>query len=201
MDIFYSDWCENIIGGSLDSREKMTGQHPDVIMWIQCVANPGFMRLWWSIHQINLFMQLFYLAIPHIFYSKFTSITSYFFWQHSFILVKSSQCHLIFDTVWMKMINLTTWFDKHQLSVITYLEVKKPSWMPYNLLWIMMLIAHDITGIAAILCTYLQGQGMLMCNQYHILKHLSWYQQKRWVSWEIFRGIEWSYQQGKPSNF
>ena len=44
--------------------------------------------------------------------------------------------------------------------------------MPENLLWIMLLVVHDIEGITDISCKYLQCHGTLLCNQHHMLKRL-----------------------------
>ena len=70
------------------------------------------------------------------------------------------------------MIKVTTWFDKHQIAVVTYLEEKKPAFMPDKSWWIILLIFHDISGITDILCKFLQGHSTLLFNQYHTLKRL-----------------------------
>ena len=70
------------------------------------------------------------------------------------------------------MIKVTTWFDKHWLSVVVYFEEKKPACMPDKSWWIMLLVVHDIAGIADIACKYLQGHITLLCNQHHKLKRL-----------------------------
>ena len=38
--------------------------------------------------------------------------------------------------------------------------------------WIMLLVVHEISGIAAIACKSLQGHSTLLCNQHHTLKRL-----------------------------
>ena len=52
MDALYSDWRKMIIGASSDGEKKMTGRHQDVITRIQCIAKPGFMRVWCGAHQL-----------------------------------------------------------------------------------------------------------------------------------------------------
>ena len=47
--------------------------------------------------------------------------------------------------------------------------------MPDSSWWIMLLVFHEIAGISAILCKYLQGHGTLICNQHHTLKRLVFY--------------------------
>ena len=39
----YSDWCEIIIGASLDGKKKITGRHQGVITRVQHIAKPRFM--------------------------------------------------------------------------------------------------------------------------------------------------------------
>ena len=44
--------------------------------------------------------------------------------------------------------------------------------MPYMSWWILLLVFHEIAGIAAISFKSLQGHITLMCNQHHTLKRL-----------------------------
>ena len=66
------------------------------------------------------------------FYSVFTSIVLYLFWQQKIFWDKPSQCPLICNTHWLTVIKLTTWFDNHLLVVSMYLKVKKPYCIPDN---------------------------------------------------------------------
>jgi hypothetical protein len=70
------------------------------------------------------------------------------------------------------MVNVTTWFDRHRLAVIAYLEEKKPNCLPDDSRWILILFVHEIAGIAAISCKSLQRHGALLCNQHHTLQRL-----------------------------
>ena len=106
----YLEWREMIIGASSDDEKKMTGRNQGVIIRIQRIAKPGFMRVWFSDHQLDLCMQLFYLAMPDTFYSTFTSMLAYLCQQHKFVSEKRSQCPLICDTRWLNMIKVTTCF-------------------------------------------------------------------------------------------
>eukprot|EP00171_Calliarthron_tuberculosum_P001131 IDg1131t1 len=124
MDALFSDWRKTIVGASSDGEKKMTGRHQGVITRIQRVARAGFMRIWCGAHQLDLCMQSFYLAIPDAFYSKFTSLVAYLRRQQTFIADERCQCPLICDTRWLNMIKVTTWFDKHRLAVVAYLDEK-----------------------------------------------------------------------------
>ena len=73
------------------------------------------------------------------------------------------------------MIKVTTWFDKHWLAVVAYLKEKKPSYVPDESWWILLLVVHEISCIAAILCKSLQGHITLRYNQHHTLKRLILY--------------------------
>ena len=44
--------------------------------------------------------------------------------------------------------------------------------MPDNLWWFILLVVHEIMGMADILCKSLWDHGTLMCNQNHTLKRL-----------------------------
>ena len=55
-----------------------------------------------------------------------------------------------YDTLWLNMIKVTTWFDKNRLADVTYFEEKKPACMPDESWWILLLFVHEIAGIAAI---------------------------------------------------
>ena len=44
--------------------------------------------------------------------------------------------------------------------------------MPDSSWWLMLIVVHEIAGISAILCKYMQVHGTLMCNQNHMLKRL-----------------------------
>ena len=70
------------------------------------------------------------------------------------------------------MIKGKIWFDKHRLAVVMYFEEKKPACMPDKSWWILLLVVHEISGIAAISCKSLQGHSTLLCNQHHTLKRL-----------------------------
>ena len=70
------------------------------------------------------------------------------------------------------MIKVTTWFDKHRIAVVTYSKEKKPACMSDKSWWILLLLIHEISGIASISCKSLQGHSTLICNQHHTLKRL-----------------------------
>jgi hypothetical protein len=162
MDTLFPDWRETITGASSDGEKKMTGRHQGVITRIHRVANPGFMRVWCGAHQLDLYMQSFYLAIPEMFSSTFTSLVAYLRRQLNFISDERSQCPLICSTRWLNMVKVTNWFDRHRLAVVAYLEETKPNCMPHDLRWILMLFVHEIAGIAAISCKSLQRHGALL---------------------------------------
>jgi hypothetical protein len=171
-DALFPDWRETITGAFSDGEKKMTGWHQGVITRIHIVAKPGFMRIWCGAHQLDLSMQSFYLAILGTFYSTFTLIVAYLRRQQNFISDERSQCPLICNTHWLNVVKVTTWFDRHRLAVVAYLEEKKPNCMPDDLWWIMMLFVHEIAGIAAISCKYLQRHGALLYNQHQTLQRL-----------------------------
>lgn len=172
MNAIFPDWRKTITGASSDGEKKMTGRHQGVITRIHRVAKPGFMRVWCGAHQLDLCMQRFYSAMPDTFYSTFTLLVSYLRRQLNFISDERSQCPLICDTRWLNMVKVTTWFDRHRLAVEAYLEKKKPSCVPDDSWWILMLFVHEIAGIAAISCKSLQTHGALLCNQHHTLQRL-----------------------------
>jgi hypothetical protein len=171
MDALFPGWRKTISGASPDG-EKMTRRHQGVITRIHRVANPEFMRVWYGARQLDLCMQLFYLAIPDTFYSTFTLLVAYLRRQQNFISDERSQCRLILNTRWLNMVKVTTWFDRHRLAVVAYLEEKKPNCMPDDSWWILMLFVHEIPGIAAISYKSLQRHGALLCNQHHTLQRL-----------------------------
>jgi hypothetical protein len=172
MHALFPDWREAITGASSDGEKKMTGRHQGVITRIHRVAKPGFMRVWCGAHQLDLCMQSFYLAIPDTFYSTFTLLVAYLRWQQNFISDERSQCSLICNTRWLNIVKVTTWFDRHRLAVVAYLEEKEPNCMPDDSWWILMLFVHEIAGIAAISCKSLQRHGALLRNQHHTLQRL-----------------------------
>ena len=96
-------------------------------------------------------MQSFYLAIPDTFYSTFKLMVAYIRQQQKFVSDERSQCPLICDTRWLNMIKVTTWFDNHRLAVVAYFDEKNPDFMPDESWWILLLVVHEIAGIAAIL--------------------------------------------------
>jgi hypothetical protein len=172
MDALFLDWRETITGVSSDGEKKVTGRHQGVITRIHRVAKPGFMRVWCGAHQLDLCMQSFYLAIPDMFYSTFTLLVAYLRRQQNFISEERSQCPLTCNTRLLNMVKVTTWFDRHRLAVVAYLEEKKQNCMPEDSRWILMLFVHEIAGIAAISCKSLQRNGALLCNQLHTLQRL-----------------------------
>lgn len=172
MDAIVPDWQKTIVGASSDGEKKMTGCHQGVITRIQRVARSGFMRVWCGAHQLDLCMQSFYLAIPDSFYSTLTSLVAFLRRQQTFTANERSQCPLILDTLWLSMIKVTSWMDTHRLAVRTVLDEKKPSCTPPDSWWILMLLVHEIAGLAAISCKSLQGRSELLCNQHHTLQRL-----------------------------
>jgi hypothetical protein len=172
MDALFPDWRETIPGTSSDGEKKMTGRNQGVMTRIHRVAKPGFMRVWCGAHQLDFCMQSIYSAIPDTYYSTFTLLVAYLRRQQNFISDERSQCPLIFNTSWLNMVTVTTWFDWRRLAVVAYLEEKKPNCMPYGSWWILMLFVHEIAGIAAISCKSLQRHGALLCNQHHTLQRL-----------------------------
>jgi hypothetical protein len=154
MDALFPDWRETITEASSDGEKKMTGLHQGVITRIHRVAKPGFMCDWCGAHQLDLCMQSLYLAIPDTFYSTFTLLVAYLRRQQNAISDERSQCLLICNTRWLNMVKVTTWFDRHRLAVVAYLEEKKPNCMPDESWWILVLFVHEIAGIAAISCKF-----------------------------------------------
>jgi hypothetical protein len=117
-------------------------------------------------------MRSFYLAISDTFYTAFTLLVAYLRRQQNLISDERSQCTLICNTRWLNMVKVTTWFDRHRLAVVAYLEEKKPNCMPDDSWWILMLFFHEMAGIAAISCESLQRHGALLYNQHHKLQRL-----------------------------
>jgi hypothetical protein len=60
------------------------------------------------------------------------------------------------------MVKVTTWFDRHRLAVVAYLEERKPICMPDDSWWILMLFDHEIAGIAAIFCNPYRGMVLAL---------------------------------------
>ena len=70
------------------------------------------------------------------------------------------------------MMKVTTWFDKHRLAVVAYLELKKPVFPPDETGWILLLVVREIACIAAIASKSLQRHNSQLCNQHHTLVRL-----------------------------
>jgi hypothetical protein len=169
MDALFTNWRETVTGASSDGEKKMTKAHQGVTTRIHRVAKPGLMRVWCGAKQLYLYMQSFYVAIPDTFYSTLHCSLRR---QQNFISDERSQCPLICNTRWFNMVKVTTWFDRHRLAVVAYLEEKKPNCMPDDSWRILMLFVHEIAGIAVISCNSVQRHGALLRNQHHTLERL-----------------------------
>lgn len=70
------------------------------------------------------------------------------------------------------MTKVMTWFDKHQLAVVAYLEPKVPACKPDETRWILLLVLYEFARITANACKSLQRHSTLLCNQHHTLGRL-----------------------------
>eukprot|EP00171_Calliarthron_tuberculosum_P021519 IDg21519t1 len=59
-----------------DGEKKMNGCHQGLATRVLSVVKPGFMRVWFGAHQMDLCMQSFYIAMPDNFYRKLTLFCS-----------------------------------------------------------------------------------------------------------------------------
>lgn len=117
-------------------------------------------------------MRTFYSALPDKFYLNSKNVVAYLCRQQNFIPEERSQCPLICSSRWLNMMKVTTWFDKHRLTVVAYLKPRTPACKRDETWWMLYFSAREIARFTAIASKSLQRHNTLLCNQHHTLTRL-----------------------------
>ena len=111
MDALCPAWKDLIVLISTDGERKMTGRVQGVATRFEQVSKPGFFRLWCGLHQLDICLQGFFMALmDKQFYAVLTSLISYLRWQQNLISDMKTKAPKVADTRWESMSKVAAWF-------------------------------------------------------------------------------------------
>ena len=138
-------WQSKIIGATSDGAASMTGRYEGTITYIQKACNPGFIRVWCGLHQLDIVVQK---AVTNFFdedfYSTLTGIIGYLRRQLNLIAKMKLTCPKVADTRWLSLGRVSRWLLKKYIPISDYLEEKKPACAPPSQWWIFLSVVNVV---------------------------------------------------------
>ena len=122
-------WKTGLVRLSMDIFSHMLNKRSSHVIQIttrfELDALPGFFRIWWGLHQLDLVLQQFCTELMNnSFYSILTNLISYLRQQFNLIAEMKTKAKTIADTQWEPMSKVSNWFKVHQVQLLQYLKEK-----------------------------------------------------------------------------
>ena len=112
--VFNPTWRLKCISVSSDGARNMTGSTNGLVTQNSNHCDPGIIRIWCGLHQLDLVMQcVFKPAFDGKFYSTLTSLIGYLQCQQNLITEMQSTCPKVADTRWISIHSTTKWHVQH----------------------------------------------------------------------------------------
>lgn len=173
LDALFPEWKSTIVGISTDGDRSMTGRIRGVVTSIERMLQPGCVRVWCGLHQLDLVMQkMFEAAFDERYLGVLTKLIGYLRRQQNLITTMRSECPKFCTVRWLSMGKVLSWLVLHRLKVQEYLLEKNLDWNPSNSWWVFTYTMHEIVKEADIVFQELQGMQTLILQQRVRLKEL-----------------------------
>lgn len=173
LDSVVASWKGSTISVSSDGAASMTGRISGLATRIQQVCEPGMIRVWCGLHQLDLVMQRVYSsALDEQFHSTLTGLIGHLRRQQNLVTEMRTTCPKVAETRWLSMSSVAEWLTKHHVRVKQHLDEKKPPCAPSKKWWIFMFAVHAFSLEASAVFTSLQGITTLLSEQRQRLEGL-----------------------------
>ena len=117
--IFMRSWTKKCIFVLSNKARNMTGSSQGLVTRISSACSPGLIRIWCSLHQLDLVMQkVFKPAFKDKFYSTLTSLVGYLRRQQNLVAEMRSTWPKVATTRWISMYSTTQWLIRHQAQIM-----------------------------------------------------------------------------------
>ncbi|KAH8933356.1 hypothetical protein BDL97_18G026700, partial [Sphagnum fallax] len=151
LDVIFPGWRDSLIGVATDGAKNMTGRHVSLLTFLDNATGPNFIRVWCGAHQLDLIMADVYdNLLKEDFYSNLVSLIGYLRRQHNLIADMKTMCPKVVLTRWLSMIKVMSWFKKHRIAVLAYLDEKLPPCRPSAAWWVLMMVVHSFAQEASL---------------------------------------------------
>jgi len=131
LDVICPGWRDSLIGVTTDGAKNMTRRHVGLLTFLDNATGPNFIRVWCGAHQLDLIMADVYdNLLKEDFYSNLVSLIGYLRRQQNLIADMKTTCPKVALTHWLSMIKVMSWFKKHRIAVLAYLDEKLPPCRP-----------------------------------------------------------------------
>jgi hypothetical protein len=163
LDVICPGWRDSLIGVATDGARNMTGRHVGLLTFLDNAIGPNFIRVWCGAHQLDLIMADVYDNLfKEDFYSNLVSLIGYLRRQQNLIADMKTTCPKVALTRWLSMIKVMSWFKKHRIAVLAYLDEKLPPCRPSTAWWVLMMAVHSFAQEASLVFMRLQGMTTLV---------------------------------------
>ena len=163
LDAVVARWKSCTIAVATDEVANMTGRTSGLATRIQQVCEPGMMRIWCELHQLDLVMQDVYAsALDKDFYSTLTGLIGHLRRQQSLITEMRTTCPKVATTRWLSMSSVSEWLIEHHIRIKQHLDERKPPCAPSQKWWICIFAVHAFSLEASAVFTSLQGMVTLL---------------------------------------
>jgi hypothetical protein len=174
LDVIFPGWRDSLIGVATDGARNMTGRHVGLLTFLDNATGPNFIRVWCGAHQLDLIMADVYdNLLKEDFYSNLVNLIGYLRRQQNLIADMNTTCPKVALTRWMSMIKVMSWFKKHRITVLAYLDEKLPPCRPSAAWWVLMMAVHSFAQEVSLVFMRLQGMTTLVSQQVAELSNLS----------------------------
>ncbi|KAH8944818.1 hypothetical protein BDL97_12G005300 [Sphagnum fallax] len=142
---------DSLIGVATDGARNMTGRHVGLLTFLDNATGPNFIRVWCGAHQLDLIMADVYdNLLKEDFYSNLVSLIGYLRRQQNLIADMKTTCPKVALTRWLSMIKVMSWFKKHRIAVLAYLDEKLLPCRPSAAWWVLMMAVHSFAQEASL---------------------------------------------------
>jgi len=169
FDMLCTDWKSKIIACSTDGAANMTGHISGLVTHLSNVSSPGFVRIWCSLHQIDLVMQqIFQKVDSKRFYPVLTGMISHLRWQKTLIDRLKSMCPALSGTHWVSMSRISSYLLQHRMEILEHYEslpIERHKSEPMQMFWIYLTVVNVIATEVNDTVQHLQGKQALLSQQ------------------------------------
>lgn len=169
FDVLCPDWKSKIIACSTDGAANMTGHISGLVTRLSNVALSGFVRIWCSLHQIDLVMQKIFRKVDgERFYSVLTGMISHLRRQKTLIDRLKSTCPALSGTRWVSMSRVSSYLLLHRTEILEHYEsqpIERRKSEPMQTFWVYLAVVNVIATEVNDTVQRLQGKQALLSQQ------------------------------------
>ncbi|BBN00789.1 hypothetical protein Mp_2g02130 [Marchantia polymorpha subsp. ruderalis] len=151
LDVIHPGWRDYLIGVATDGARNMTGRHVVLLTFLDDATGPNFIRL--DLIMADVYDNL----LKEEFYYHLVSLIGYLRRQQNLIADMKTMCPKVAITCWLFMIKVMSWFKKHRIALLAYLDEKLPPCRPSAAWWVLMMVVHSFAQEASLTFCRLVG--------------------------------------------